>query len=76
MDIRLILLGRKAAVIILSVAGGYGDILRQFKKIFTIAADGTGEAAMGSTSGNFNFFLHPIKFSLLKQREQALNFFI
>lgn len=60
MDIRLILLGRKAAVIILPVAGCHGDILRQFEKIFTVAADGTGEAATGSTSGNFHFFLHQI----------------
>ncbi len=42
MDISLILLRRKATVIILPVAGGHGDILRQFEKIFIVAANGTG----------------------------------
>ncbi len=61
MDIGLILFGRKATVIILPVASGHGDILRQFEKIFTVAANGTGEAATGTAGGNMNFFLHQIK---------------
>ena len=60
MDIGLILFGRKAAVIILSVAGRHGDILRQFEKIFTVAANRTSQTATGSASWNFNFFLHQI----------------
>ncbi len=61
MDIGLIFFGRKAAIIILPVAGRHSDILRQFEKIFTVAANRTGQTATGSTSWNFNFFLHQIK---------------
>ncbi len=60
-DVGLIFFGRKTAVIILPVTGRHGDILRQFEKILTVPAYGTGQTATGPTSWNFNFFLHQIK---------------
>ena len=74
MDIGLVLLGREAAVIILPVAGCHGDILRQFKKIFTVAAHGTGQTATGTASWNFNFFLHQIKKSRRSSCKQLFDY--